>query len=161
MKEDYSPINFDEFVDKINGLLDRIKIKRHSDKAFEIYEKNPEKKINATDISSGEAELISLGIEFLIFVEESKSRRVEESKIEYVRFVEKLEEETKELSKNDRPNIIFVDEPDVHLHPDLQNRLADFIVSVLEDDSIILVIATHSTALLAGLSASPLTPIID
>jgi ABC-type multidrug transport system ATPase subunit len=76
-------------------------------------------------VSSGETELISLGIEFLEFTKESAPGK---------------------------DNILFVDEPDVHLHPDLQDRLAKFIVEVLRDKPVTLVLATHSTALLTSLA---------
>lgn len=48
---------------------------------------------------------------------------------------------------------MLIDEPDVHLHPDLQDRLAAFIVAALEGTNIRVLLATHSTALVAGLSA--------
>jgi hypothetical protein len=48
--------------------------------------------------------------------------------------------------------VLLIDEPDVHLHPDLQNRLAVFMRKTFDGTTIRLVLATHSTALLSGLS---------
>lgn len=124
-QDGYEPRNFDAMVEQINTLLDRVRIERHNEQAFLILESESGNTANPENISSGEAELISLGIEFLVFVKEA--------------------EEGKD-------NFLFVDEPDVHLHPDLQDRLAGFIVKVLEETPITLIVATHSTALLAGLS---------
>ena len=56
-------------MNKINSLLDNIEIKRH-DAAFKIYRKETTSEFNANTISSGESELISLGIECLIFSRE-------------------------------------------------------------------------------------------
>jgi predicted ATP-dependent endonuclease of OLD family len=47
--------------------------------------------------------------------------------------------------------VMLVDEPDAHIHPDLQVRFADFLVRVARTFSLQLVIATHSTTLLAAL----------
>ena len=121
----YIPRNFDTTVEKLNTLLDRVLIKRDNNKAFTIVERDTNVEATPDVISSGESELISLGIEFLVFVKECDA--------------------TKE-------NILFVDEPDVHLHPDLQDRLARFIIDVLKDKTITLVLATHSTAILASLA---------
>ena len=47
--------------------------------------------------------------------------------------------------------IMLVDEPDVHVHPDLLARLADFLLQVTEKYKLQIIIATHSTSLLAAL----------
>ena len=46
---------------------------------------------------------------------------------------------------------LLIDEPDTHIHPDLQARFADFLASVAERFALQLVIATHSTSLLAAI----------
>ncbi|MHA1153178.1 MAG: AAA family ATPase, partial [Alphaproteobacteria bacterium] len=102
-QDGYEPRNFDVVVEQINTLLDRVRIERHNEQAFSILERESGNSVTPESISSGEAELISLGIEFLAFVKEA--------------------EEGKE-------NIFLVDEPDVHLHPDLQDKLAEFVVKV-------------------------------
>ena len=47
--------------------------------------------------------------------------------------------------------VLLIDEPDAHLHPDLQARLADFIFRITERFNLQVAIATHSTSLLAAL----------
>ncbi|MCR9258699.1 MAG: AAA family ATPase [Pseudomonadaceae bacterium] len=47
--------------------------------------------------------------------------------------------------------VILLDEPDAHLHPDLQVRFANFIAKVVDEFNLQFVIATHSTALMAAI----------
>lgn len=132
VKPGYMPRNFDETVNRINSLLDRVKIERDASKVFRIVVKATGLDAPPDQISSGESELISLAIEILTF------------------------------SYDTRPgtnNILLMDEPDVHLHPDLQERLAQFIIAALTDKPVILIIATHSTALVAGLGSDRSTRI--
>ncbi len=124
-KRDDKEYTFDLYVNKINSLLDNIEIKRH-DAAFKIYRKGTTSEFNASTISSGESELISLGIECLIFNRECIS---------------------------DKENILFLDEPDVHLHPDLQVRLMHFLKDLISENSFKILIATHSTAILGALES--------
>jgi len=124
LTEGYKPKTFDNTIAQLNGLLDRVALKREDEKGFEIVEKDTGKKVDAATISSGEAELISLGIEFLAFAQQCDSAK---------------------------HNLLLVDEPDVHLHPDLQDRLARFIQKCLPATGATLILATHSTALLAAL----------
>jgi len=114
---------FDLYIDKINSLLDNIKIQRNG-ASFKIYKRDNTQELSANVISSGESELISLGIECLIF--------------------------SKEIIAG-KENILFLDEPDVHLHPDLQVRLVNFLINLVDDDNFRVVIATHSTAILGVL----------
>jgi len=53
--------------------------------------------------------------------------------------------------ENTTHRVILVDEPDAHIHPDLQVRFADFLVSVARRYELQLAVATHSTTLLAAL----------
>jgi predicted ATPase len=55
-----------------------------------------------------------------------------------------------ELDSQDE-RILLIDEPDLHLHPDFQQRLADFIVLLSERFQVQVIIATHSTTMLAAL----------
>lgn len=70
-KEEYF---FDQYIDEINSLLDRIYIKRSDVKkgeiGFKIFQKDTNSEVSPDIISSGESELISLGIECLIFSKE-------------------------------------------------------------------------------------------
>lgn len=116
---------FDIYVKKINSLLDNIEIKRH-DTTFKIYRKGTVDELRADAISSGESELISLGIECLIFSKECV---------------------------HDKENMLFLDEPDVHLHPDLQVRLMHFLKDIVTENKFSILIATHSTAILGALES--------
>lgn len=116
---------FDIYITKLNSLLDQIEIQR-KDSTFKIFKKGTTEELNPSIISSGESELISLGIECLIF-----SKEIEPGK----------------------QNLLFLDEPDVHLHPDLQVRLMHFLVELVTEHTFIVLIATHSTAILGALES--------
>lgn len=126
-KPEYLPTTFDAHVDRLNTLLDRVRIVR-DERDFTIAGRDQGVDANAGNISSGEAELVSLGIEILSFVQSAVAGA---------------------------DNFLLIDEPDVHLHPDLQDRLAKFIVESIGDKQVILILATHSTALLASLAENP------
>jgi len=53
--------------------------------------------------------------------------------------------------ENRASRIVLIDEPDAHIHPDLQVRFADFLVQVADRFSLQVLIATHSTAFLAAM----------
>lgn len=114
---------FDLFIAKINSLLDNIDIRRH-ETTFKIFRKGTTNELSADAISSGESELISLGIECLVFSKECIAGK---------------------------KNILFLDEPDVHLHPDLQVRLVRFLNDIVTANDFTVIIATHSTSLLGAL----------
>lgn len=105
-----------------------------ADRGFEI--KNSQgQKIQEDQISSGESELIALSIEVLVF-----SRSNQDNKI------------------------LLLDEPDVHLHPDLQQRFVEFVEKVASEFNFRIVIATHSTAILGAFTKSAdlqIVPISD
>lgn len=124
-EQDQSKDKFDPYIERINSLLDNIEIRR-DEVIFKIFTKGTENEIKSDAISSGESELISLGIECLIFSKE---------------YVE------------DEENILFLDEPDVHLHPDLQVRLMHFIKNLVTENNFRVIIATHSTAILGALES--------
>lgn len=114
---------FDLILAQINALLPAIKLAR-SDKGFSIISKRNEP-IAEDSISSGEAELIALAIEVLVY------------------------------SRSSSPNkLLLLDEPDVHLHPDLQQRFVKFVESVAVEHDIRLVVATHSTAIIGAFAPS-------
>lgn len=118
------PVLFDSYLTKLNSLLDEVAVVR-KDTAFAIVKKGTNTEIPASVISSGEAELISLGIETLVF--------------------------DKEVQRG-KTNVLLFDEPDVHLHPDLQVRLMDFLADRVRFNPFTVIIATHSTPVLAALS---------
>lgn len=117
---------FDTVVEKINTLLDRIYIKR-GDPSFTIHDRKTDAIVGAAEVSSGESELVSLGIECLVFARECIPERL---------------------------NLLLLDEPDVHLHPDLQARFARFLMDLVKESPISFLLATHSTAFLGAMSAN-------
>lgn len=93
-----------------------------SDRGFSIQSKDGEP-IPEENLSSGESELIALAIEVLVF------------------------------SRSDISNkILLLDEPDVHLHPDLQQRFIVFVELIAVEQSVKVVISTHSTAIISAFS---------
>lgn len=115
---------FNTVVERINTLLDRVYIKR-GDPGFTIHDRKTNTLVGASDVSSGESELISLGIECLVFARECIPARL---------------------------NLLLLDEPDVHLHPDLQARFARFLMELINETSMSVLLATHSTAFLGAMS---------
>ena len=79
--------------------------------------------ISEEQISSGESELIALAIEVLVY---SKA--------------------------NSENKLLLLDEPDVHLHPDLQQKFISFVESIATENNFKAVIATHSTAIISAFS---------
>ena len=114
---------FDIYFNNLNNLLDNIEIKQDNS-LFKIYKKTSGELLSAASISSGESELISLGIECFVFEKECSA---------------------------EKNNILFLDEPDVHLHPDLQFRLCNFLHDLIKNKPITIFLSTHSTAILSAL----------
>ena len=81
---------------------------------------------NVNQLSSGEAQLLSLGIDILTTVATWHA-------------------------EGRKKNLLLIDEPDAHVHPDLQVRFAEFVVKLAKDYSIQVVIATHSTTTLSAI----------
>lgn len=113
---------FDSALSAINELLPAIMLRR-SIRGFSIHGKEGQP-IPEGEISSGEAELIALAVEVLVFSRES--------------------------TEEDR--ILLLDEPDVHLHPDLQQKFVGFIERVATESCFRVIIATHSTAVIGAFS---------
>ena len=80
----------------------------------------------AQNLSSGEAQFLALGVDIVTMGALWELRGVEK-------------------------RVLLVDEPDAHIHPDLQVRFADFLLQVGARFGLQLVVATHSTTLLAAL----------
>ncbi len=113
---------FEPVIEQINGLLDYVQIVRTS-ADFDVRSKVSGQVLDRNQISSGESELISLGIECLEFAYSSDPTKA---------------------------RLLILDEPDVHLHPDLQTRLAEFLVNISVKHKIRIVLASHSTALIGA-----------
>jgi energy-coupling factor transporter ATP-binding protein EcfA2 len=116
---------FDQYVDRINKLLDNIEIARSSQRGvgFDIFKRGTKQPVPPERVSSGEAEIISIAIECLAFEKEMDASKT---------------------------NLLLLDSPDVHLHPDLQSSLAHFLRELARKQNVIVLIATHSTALVGG-----------
>ena len=123
-----SVFTFDDEIEKINLVLDRVKLLRSERAGFEIQARNGERSTPAEDLSSGESELISLAIEIIYFSYLCKTDNYK-----------------------DQENWLLLDEPDVHLHPDLQYRLMQLLTACMKDTRGKVVIATHSTTILSSL----------
>ena len=123
-----SDFKFEQEIGRINTVLDRVALKRSVGSGFEITRMNDQKPARPSDLSSGESELISLAVEILNFSYMCKQE--------------------KHANTN---NWLLLDEPDVHLHPDLQGRLMKLLVDCLKESNGNVLIATHSTAILAAL----------
>lgn len=124
-EQDQNRGKFDPYIAKVNSLLDNIEVRR-ADTTFKIFTRSTNQELDASVISSGESELISLGIECLIF--------------------------SKECAPG-KENVLFLDEPDVHLHPDLQVRLMRFLKDLVAENNFRVLVATHSTAILGALES--------
>lgn len=123
-----SNYTFDFVIARINSLLDNVEIFRDFESNyFGVREKDSGQTRNPGDLSSGETELISLSIEILTFIES-------------------IDPDSEEVN-----NWLLLDEPDVHLHPDIQYRLMDLLIDATEDKPCSVIIASHSTAILSAL----------
>ncbi|PCI25448.1 hypothetical protein COB57_01875 [Candidatus Peregrinibacteria bacterium] len=119
--------SFQSSIDKINTLLTHVKIERNNDTSgFHIIHKQSKNIIKGDKISSGESELITLAIEVLVF--------------------------SNNINTNIK-NILLLDEPDTHLHPDLQVQFMKFLWEEVKDSPCMqIIISTHSTAILSAFS---------
>lgn len=118
-------------VDKINALLQNIKL-TVTDTDFGFHSLLNDDYPPHAMISSGESEVISLASEIIYFFE---------------------------TINHNKFNVLLLDEPDVHLHPDLQARLGKFIIAMLDEFSyhreiISICIATHSTSFVCSIATS-------
>lgn len=126
-----SDFNFDIEVTRINDVLDRVELTRSDVAGFGILRKLDRQSAKASELSSGESELISLAIEVIYFAYLCKQEQYREQE-----------------------NWLLLDEPDVHLHPDLQQRLMQLLINSMEGVSGKVAIATHSTVILSSLCMS-------
>lgn len=81
---------------------------------------------SVSSLSSGESQLLSLGLDIVTIVG-----------------IWELDGQAK--------RILLVDEPDAHIHPDLQIKLADFLCHIERAFGVQVFVATHSTTLMAAL----------
>ena len=123
-------------LSKINRLLTNISLERgQSD--YEFRSLMDGIVIEPDQISSGESEAVALASEILYFFDTLDSGKM---------------------------NVLLLDEPDVHLHPDLQARLGKLIIGMIDEfkaqiDRVAICISTHSTPLISSLANSDYTAI--
>ena len=119
---------FDTEIEQINQVLDRVQLVRADAAGFQIRHKHEDRDVAASELSSGESELISLAVEIVYFSYLCKQEKYREQE-----------------------NWLLLDEPDVHLHPDLQYRLMQLLESSTREVNGRVALATHSTSILAAL----------
>jgi AAA ATPase-like protein len=125
-----------ERLESINGLLANLTICQEGSNF--VFRNNDSKEIQPDQLSSGESESVALAVEIMYFFDNIKK---------------------------DKKNILLLDEPDVHLHPDLQSRLAYFLINLVDGldkkskDDFLVILATHSTPFICALSQSDATAI--
>ncbi|WP_245507218.1 AAA family ATPase [Rhizobium sp. PP-CC-3G-465] len=118
-------------LSKVNQLLTNISLEM-GNADFEFRSLADGQTISPDAISSGESEAVALASEILYFFDT----------IDPTKF-----------------NVLLLDEPDVHLHPDLQARLGKLIIAMLDEfnnhaDSIAICLSTHSSPLVCSLADS-------
>jgi len=116
--------------------LERLLAMLLPDFGVELVGANPPYNLKRTDteqlvggiqeLSSGEAQILSLGLDILT-----------------IAAIWELQAATTRL--------LLIDEPDAHIHPDLQARFADFLNQLADKYSLQIVVATHSTTLLSAI----------
>lgn len=116
---------FQSVLEKINGLLPLIRLEQSQPAGFKIFSKSNNSLFDPANISSGESELIALAIEALVFSEECQ------------------------IKQN---RLLLLDEPDVHLHPDLQAKYIKFLDDLARQHDYKILIATHSTAIIGSIA---------
>lgn len=136
IRDDHARTFRNDRLSKINGLLTNISMEMgHS--GFEFRSLTDGTVIAPDQISSGESEAVALAAEILYFFDTVQA---------------------------DKVNVLLLDEPDVHLHPDLQARLGKLILGMIDEfnehgDRIAVCISTHSTPLISALANSSLVSI--
>ena len=124
------PVNIDLDVmqNLMNGLLEEFEFEILPEaKPYRLLRKSTQQAVDTSGaLSSGEAELFSLAVDLLTMcalweLDETQER------------------------------ILLVDEPDTHLHPDLQQHLARFLLKLIDQYKTQMIVSTHSTTLLAAL----------
>ena len=118
---------FDDTLSTINALLDQVQVVRASTADPQFMRKEDQAPQSADTLSSGESELLSLAIEILAFCHQ-----------------------VDHADNAEKKKLLLLDEPDVHLHPDLQHRLVELISAATAEKDITTLVATHSTAPLSA-----------
>ena len=118
----------DELMKSLGIILPDFTVAVKSENPFyELHRVKDGAVVNSVkNLSSGESQLLSLGIDVLTIVG-----------------IWELDREEK--------RVLLIDEPDAHIHPDLQIKFADFLNHIETEYNVQIFVATHSTTLLSAL----------
>ncbi|MET3518169.1 ABC-type cobalamin transport system ATPase subunit [Pseudacidovorax sp. 1753] len=123
-------------LNPISNLLSNISIEQGGSDF--IFKNLKDERVDAINLSSGESETVSLAAEVLYFFSSATS---------------------------DVTNVLLLDEPDVHQHPDLQARFGQYLLDRLSElpnavkEKTYVFVATHSNALVCALAVDDRTSI--
>mmetsp|Transcript_5970 Transcript_5970/g.6858 ORF Transcript_5970/g.6858 Transcript_5970/m.6858 type:complete len:444 (+) Transcript_5970:110-1441(+) len=117
IEKDYSA-DFEALIKSINEMLDDVKLESVGRKFLFKLDKTP---IPAKNLSSGATQIIALSVQFVKHILDNKD--------------------------NKSDSWLLLDEPDTHLHPDLQIKFFDFLCAKIRDGKTGFILATHSTAI--------------
>lgn len=121
-------------------IFDRIDFKNEDDIKciWKRKDKQLENDLDIDDLSSGEKSIIIL---FLPLLENDINHNLAE--------IENLERETKISNEAALPDRVFIaDEPELHLHPDLQAKILTYMRGLSSKSNIQFILATHSPTIL-------------
>jgi predicted ATPase len=118
----------DELLRAMALILPDFTVEAKSDTPFyDLRRIRDDSKVTSVSaLSSGESQLLSIGLDIVTMLG------------------------IWELDKQEK-RILLVDEPDAHIHPDLQIKFADFLCHIAKQFNVQVFVATHSTTLLAAL----------
>lgn len=123
-----SPLILDEIESILHVLLPDFKFKvTDQNPPFELKRTHNEEPVSSVNnLSSGESEILTLALDLLTICA-----------------IWKLDNQTS--------RVLLIDEPDTHLHPDLQQHLGKFFIKLVDKYNVQIIVATHSTTLLSAL----------
>lgn len=120
-------VMIDQVIENVNRLIpEKLELLRESDRLV-VVGKTTKTPLNFAVLSSGEQELVALWLECMTFA------------------IRKVYTNAKTEFK-----LLLLDEPDVHIHPDLQLRFLEFLMKIVEQFEMQVIIWTHSLAFLAA-----------
>ncbi|MCX5995538.1 MAG: AAA family ATPase [Chloroflexi bacterium] len=103
--------------------------------------------IDIDDLSSGEKEIIAL---FMPLLERQINNAIRKMQRGHEIDIDKTPD-----------TVIVLDEPDLHIHPELQRRILDYIRKRAYEDGVQFIIATHSPVIINGASSDELFSLIS
>ncbi|HZS53844.1 MAG TPA: AAA family ATPase [Bryobacteraceae bacterium] len=100
-------------------------------------DRTAERELDIDDLSSGEKSIVIL---FLPLLEDQVRERLAR--------LERMTTENQALTAPTRDRVILIDEPEQHLHPDLQSKILSYMRAVVREGRVQFVITTHSPTIL-------------